>query len=516
MSKKITIGLITLFLFIVGVNSLISKNSLIDLKALIPLKIKELIPLKIKEYIKSNFLSKNEIIELNRMIEAQYKQMDQYEIQIKQLNKTINEKNLQIDIYKLKEKRDFQIFINEYSRNFIKNSEELIFTKSDDVIYQINNKNYKLSKFYFPWLDKSGNRFYIRKFENYLIIFTGFGDLIYANLDDFKKENNVHFKKIELKFPKKHVFDSDHPIFKDFLIFKNKIYISFLSKYEDNCIANTIVVGEMNFNNILLDDFFKTNDCNYKFSGQTGGKLGKFLDDKILFSVGDASYWEEWEENKRNLIPFDQKRSYDASQNLESHLGKVLSINVENKDIEILSMGHRNVQGIYYDNVNNQIFLSEHGPKGGDELNLIDLNNNNRNKNFGWPIVSHGEHYKYNETTYKYAPLKKPHGDFGFQEPLISFNKRVAPGNLTLANKFANNQKDKLVVYLGGMGKSYGENKLHQSLVKLVFDNKMNHLSTHAIPIKARIRDVLYLEDLNELVLALESISSIGFLSEEK
>ena len=44
----------------------------------------------------------------------------------------------------------------------------------------------------------------------------------------------------------------------------------------------------------------------------------------------------------------------------------------------------------------------------------------------------------------------------------------------------------------------------------------MNHLSTHAIPIKARIRDVLYLEDLNELVLALESISSIGFLSEEK
>ena len=188
MSKKITIGLITLFLFIVGVNSLISKNSLIDLKALIPVKI--------KEYIKNNFLSKNEIIELNRIVDEKNKQIDQYKIQIKQINKAINEKNQQIDIYKLKEKSDFQTFINEYSRNFIKNSEELIFTKSDDVIYQINNKNYKLSKFYFPWLDKSGYRFYIRKFENYLIIFTGFGDLIYANLDDFKKENKFNFKKI--------------------------------------------------------------------------------------------------------------------------------------------------------------------------------------------------------------------------------------------------------------------------------------------------------------------------------
>lgn len=508
MLKKTTIGLIILFVFIIGVNSLISKNSLINLKALIPPKI--------KEYVKSNFLSNNEIIELNRLVEEKNKQIDQYKTQIINTNKIINEKNQQIDKYKLKEKSDFRTFINEYSRNFIKNSEELIFTKSDDVIYQINNKNYRLSKFYFPWLEKSGYRFYIRKFKNYLIIFTGFGDLIYANLDEFKRGNNVHFKKIKLNFPKKHVFNFDHPIFKDFLIFKNKIYISFLSKYEDNCIANSIVVGEMNFNNILLDDFFKSNDCNYKFSGQTGGKLEKFLDDKILYSVGDASYWEEWKENKRDLIPFDQKRSYDASQNLESHLGKVLSINVENKDIEIVSMGHRNVQGIYFDNVNNQIFLSEHGPKGGDELNLIDLKDNNRNKNYGWPIVSHGEHYKDNETTYKYAPLKKPHGDFGFQEPLISFSKRVAPGNLALANKFANNQKDKLVVYLGGMGKSYGENKLHQSLVKLVFDNNMKHLSTHSIPIKARIRDVLYLEDLNELVLALESISSIGFLSEEK
>ena len=59
------------------------------------------------------------------------------------------------------------------------------------------------------------------------------------------------------------------------------------------------------------------------------------------------------------------------------NFGKILSINLENKDIEIMSMGHRNVQGLYYDKNKNLIWSSEHGPKGGDEVNLNDLNEKN-------------------------------------------------------------------------------------------------------------------------------------------
>ncbi|MEC3880975.1 PQQ-dependent sugar dehydrogenase [Parapedobacter sp. 10938] len=54
----------------------------------------------------------------------------------------------------------------------------------------------------------------------------------------------------------------------------------------------------------------------------------------------------------------------------------------------IWSYGHRNVQGMAYDSTNNIIYATEHGPRGGDELNLIE-----RGKNYGWPIITYGIDY---------------------------------------------------------------------------------------------------------------------------
>ena len=54
----------------------------------------------------------------------------------------------------------------------------------------------------------------------------------------------------------------------------------------------------------------------------------------------------------------------------------------------IWTYGHRNPQGMVYDRANNRIWAVEHGPKGGDELNLIE-----KGKNYGWPTVTHGTDY---------------------------------------------------------------------------------------------------------------------------
>jgi len=54
---------------------------------------------------------------------------------------------------------------------------------------------------------------------------------------------------------------------------------------------------------------------------------------------------------------------------------------------------HRNPQGLIYDPVTNTVWDNEHGPRGGDELNLIE-----KGKNFGWPLVSYG--INYNGTTF--------------------------------------------------------------------------------------------------------------------
>ena len=50
--------------------------------------------------------------------------------------------------------------------------------------------------------------------------------------------------------------------------------------------------------------------------------------------------------------------------------GKLIKINLNNKKHEIISMGHRNPQGLYLDKENNFLLETEHGPFGGDEINL--------------------------------------------------------------------------------------------------------------------------------------------------
>ncbi|MEJ2443705.1 MAG: PQQ-dependent sugar dehydrogenase [Exilibacterium sp.] len=89
------------------------------------------------------------------------------------------------------------------------------------------------------------------------------------------------------------------------------------------------------------------------------------------------------------------------AQDLSVHAGSVLRLNLDgsvpadnpfvgNKQAlpEIWSYGHRNPQGITYDPVSKRLWEIEHGPRGGDEINLI-----LPGRNYGWPVVSHGKEY---------------------------------------------------------------------------------------------------------------------------
>lgn len=96
-----------------------------------------------------------------------------------------------------------------------------------------------------------------------------------------------------------------------------------------------------------------------------------------------------------------ERNERDFAQDLTSHLGKVLRldkkgqahpqnpfINQKNAQPEIWSYGHRNPQGIVWIEKKSELWIHEHGPRGGDELNLI-----KRAANYGWPVVSHGSEY---------------------------------------------------------------------------------------------------------------------------
>lgn len=108
----------------------------------------------------------------------------------------------------------------------------------------------------------------------------------------------------------------------------------------------------------------------------------------------------------------DRYTRKDDAQTLNNHHGKVIRINADGsvpKDNpfvktpgalpEIWSYGHRNMQGAALHPQTNQLWTGEHGPQGGDELNI-----DRAGKNYGWPIITYGENYgggKIGEGTHK-------------------------------------------------------------------------------------------------------------------
>lgn len=101
------------------------------------------------------------------------------------------------------------------------------------------------------------------------------------------------------------------------------------------------------------------------------------------------------------FLTLGERYKFEPAQDLSSHLGKLIRIKsngdvpadnpfvgVEGVRGEIWSYGHRNVQAAAIDPRTGELWIGEMGPRGGDELNLIE-----KGRNYGWPIVSWGNHY---------------------------------------------------------------------------------------------------------------------------
>ncbi|MGD9096059.1 MAG: PQQ-dependent sugar dehydrogenase [Chromatiales bacterium] len=122
------------------------------------------------------------------------------------------------------------------------------------------------------------------------------------------------------------------------------------------------------------------------------------------------------------------------SQNLGNHAGTVMRLYRDGRipednpfigrdDVlpEIWSYGHRNPQGMAYDYANKRLWLIEHGPRGGDEINLV-----LRGRNYGWPVISYGKEY--------WGPKAVGEGTHrkGMEQPVKQYTPSIAPGSLLL------------------------------------------------------------------------------------
>lgn len=214
-----------------------------------------------------------------------------------------------------------------------------------------------------------------------------------------------------------------------------------------------------------------------------------------------APYWEYGGrllfDNKGHIfISHGDNHANLAPQQLDKLAGKVVRLNLDGtvpKDNpfvgkpgarpEIWSYGHRNAEGIGFHPTTGQIWSTDQGPRGGDELNIV-----KPGKNYGWPIVSYGVDYTGQQTVETTGPHRK--GD-GFEAPAYYWAKSPALSSLAFATA-DNAWKGNLL--LGSLA--------DKQLIRIVLEgNKVVHEERLLSFLNQRVRDVKQGPDGNIYVL---------------
>ena len=168
------------------------------------------------------------------------------------------------------------------------------------------------------------------------------------------------------------------------------VYISYSKPSPDGTQGTTAVI-RARFENDRLNDVQEVFEAKMWSTGRGhyGSRLAFDKDNYLFITLGERQ------------VPSTGDLEKHPAQHLSTHHGKTIRIhddgrvpadnpfvNVEGALPEIWSYGHRSVQGIAVDPATNEVWTTEHGPQGGDELNL-----DQAGKNYGWPVIGYGVNY---------------------------------------------------------------------------------------------------------------------------
>jgi glucose/arabinose dehydrogenase len=192
------------------------------------------------------------------------------------------------------------------------------------------------------------------------------------------------------------------------------IYISYASAIGEGSGANTAIMRFKIKDNVLVNK-----EVLYKASPNS--KKGQHFGSRIEFDNEGYLYFSIGERGSRDVNP----------QNIERDGGKIYRlhddgqipkdnpfVNERNAKTAIYSYGHRNPQGMVLHPETGELWSHEHGPRGGDEINIIKAG-----KNYGWPVISYGINYSGTKFTDKtHAP--------GIEQPIHYWDPSIAPSGM--------------------------------------------------------------------------------------
>lgn len=179
----------------------------------------------------------------------------------------------------------------------------------------------------------------------------------------------------------------------------------------------------------------------FRMQPKTGG--GRHFGSRLVFDRNGLLY-----------VTLGDRGEQERAQNMNEHLGKIIRLHDDGRvpadnpfakqsgaRAEIFSVGNRNVQGAALHPQTGELWAHEHGPQGGDELNVI-----RAGRNYGWPVITYGRNY--GTGTRIGEGTSRP----GIEHPLHHWIPSIAPSGMAFytGNAFPNWRGDVFVGALAG------------------------------------------------------------------
>lgn len=211
------------------------------------------------------------------------------------------------------------------------------------------------------------------------------------------------------------------------------VYVS-LSTGTKAANSTAVVRGRLSDDNTALENvqqIFKADDRDTAY--HYGSRLTFGGDGTLFVSLGEGFKYMADAQNPKNTHGTIVRINSDGTVPADNPFA-----DGANGKPEVWSYGHRNVQGLYYDAATDTLWATEHGPRGGDELNIIKPGNN-----YGWPKITYGVNYDGTIITRETAAE-------GMVQPETYWVPSIAPAGLTMvtSDKYPGWEGD---LFSGGM-----------------------------------------------------------------
>jgi glucose/arabinose dehydrogenase len=194
------------------------------------------------------------------------------------------------------------------------------------------------------------------------------------------------------------------------------LYISYATGDDDKN-ALKVVRAKLT-DNKLTDHLVVFNVTPYKSTPvHFAGRMAFLPDNSLLVTSGDGFDYREDAQRLNSLLGKTIRINDDGSLPKNNPFVREITGSPSNY---VFSYGHRNHQGILYDPKRNMIFSNEHGPDGGDELNII-----RKGLNYGWPVITYGLDY----IGSRISPFTEYEN---MQQPILDWTPSIAPSGMAV------------------------------------------------------------------------------------